>query len=128
MRILLDTCTFLWLSLLPEKISKKAKKIFIDCENEVFLSSISAIEINHKYKIGKLPLPEQPSHFIPKQRKAMSINPMPLTESDCRIYQDLPLHHRDPFDRTLISQAISQDCLILSPDPLLRKYDVKVEW
>lgn len=68
MRVLLDTCTFLWLISDDPKLSDKARSLFENPENEVFLSSVSFWEINVKYQIGKLPLPESPKTYIPKQR------------------------------------------------------------
>jgi len=67
-RLLLDTCTFLWLISDDPKLSEKARTLFVQSENEVFLSSVSFWEINVKYQLGKLPLPESPRHYIPKQR------------------------------------------------------------
>ncbi|MCI5164309.1 MAG: type II toxin-antitoxin system VapC family toxin, partial [Candidatus Electrothrix sp. AX5] len=69
MRILLDTCSFLWISLEPEKISEQAMAAFKHPENSVFLSSMTSWEIGIKFHLGKLVLPAAPDIFIPTERK-----------------------------------------------------------
>jgi PIN domain nuclease of toxin-antitoxin system len=81
MRVLLDTCTFLWLTHDAPQLSKTAKDIFSEMENEIYLSVVSVWEISIKYKLGKLPLPEPPLSFVQKQRAIYSIDSLPLSES-----------------------------------------------
>jgi len=83
-RVLLDTCTFLWLISDDAKLSDKARSLFKNPENDVFLSSVSFWEINVKYQIGKLPLPESPRRYIPKQRENHGIESLSLSEADTR--------------------------------------------
>ncbi len=128
MRVLLDTCTFLWLISDDLKLSDKARSLFENPENEVFLSSVSFWEINVKYQIGKLPLPESPKTYIPKQRKNHSIDSLSLNEADICHLLALPKVHKDPFDRMLVCQAIEGNMVILTPDPLIQDYPVKTEW
>lgn len=128
MKLLLDTCAFIWLSLKPEMLSEAARQAFLDPDNSVFLSSVSALEIAHKHHIGKLPLPAQPSVFIPRERESMGIEALPFFEKDCRHYERLPLLHKDPFDRLLVCQALENGCPILTPDPLIKQYAVPVVW
>lgn len=128
LRVLLDTCTFLWLISDDPKLSDKARSLFESPENEVFLSSVSFWEINVKYQIGKLPLPESPRHYIPKQRKNHGIETLSLSETDISHLQTLPSVHKDPFDRMLVCQAIEGNMSILTPDPIIQDYPVKTEW
>ena len=74
--------------------------------NQVFLSVVSIWEATIKFQIGKLPLPEAPNIYLPRQRVRRSITSMALDEESVARLASLPLHHRDPFDRILICQAI----------------------
>ncbi len=128
MKILLDTCTFLWLTAGSKDLSSEAIKAFSDPENEVYLSAVSAWEINVKYRIGKLPLPLAPDKFIPKERKRHLITPLVLSEQDTSHLCKLPTPHKDPFDRMLVCQAIEHSLTILTPDPLIIQYPVRYLW
>ena len=128
MRLLLDTCTFLWLVFGKEELSPDAVKVFIDPKNEVFLSSVSAWEISVKYNIGKLSLPSSPDKFIPKERKRHMIIRLDLSEEDTFHLHKLPALHRDPFDRMLVCQAIEHSLTILTPDTLITQYPIRSHW
>ena len=80
MKILLDTCTFLWLIKGSKELSPKAVEVFEDPKNEVYLSSVSAWEINVKYSLGRLSLPVSPDKLIPKERKRHLIPLLPNTQ------------------------------------------------
>ena len=82
MRLLLDTCTFLWIIGKQAALSNTARQTFIDPNNETFLSVVSEWEIGLKYSRGYLPLPEPPWQFIPAQRKAHVIRSLPLTPDE----------------------------------------------
>ena len=128
MKLLLDTCTFLWLTKGSEELSSEAVEAFTDPKNEVYLSSVSAWEINVKYRLGKLPLPLSPDKFIPKERKRHIIAKLDLSEQDTFHYFKLPMHHKDPFDRMLVCQAIEHSLTILTPDPLVTQYPIRSLW
>lgn len=81
MRLLLDTCTFLWIAANAPELSADARQLFSDPTNIVYLSSVSAWEICVKHGIGKLPLPELPEVFVPAQRSGHGILPLALDES-----------------------------------------------
>ncbi len=102
MKILLDTCTFLWLTIGENELSLKAIAAFSDPKNEVYLSAVSAWEINVKYRLGKLSLPLSPDEFIPKERQRHLVSPLDLTEHDTLHLCKLPTPHKDPFDRMLV--------------------------
>jgi PIN domain nuclease of toxin-antitoxin system len=127
-KLLLDTCTFLWLIKGSEELSPTAIDVFADPKNEVYLSAVSAWEINVKYRIGKLPLPLPPEQFIPKERKRHLITPLDLSEQDTLHLCKLPAPHKDPFDRMLICQAIEHSLTILTPDPLITQYPIRCLW
>ena len=94
----------------------------------MFLSAISVWEITVKYQLGKLPLPEHPRSYIPQQRKQHQIETLSLQEDAIQHLSNLSDIHRDPFDRMLICQAIQEGMALLTPDPLIQQYPVKVIW
>ena len=128
MKLLLDTCTFLWIVSGSTDLSDKARQLFTDPENEVYLSAASAWEIIVKNQIGKLPLPGPPRDFIHKWRLRHQIKSIAIDELSVMELVHLPEYHKDPFDRILICQALAHGLIILTPDPLITKYPVRVEW
>ena len=128
MKLLLDTCTFLWLTRGSEELSRHAIEAFVDPKNEVYLSSVSAWEINVKYRLGTLSLPLSPDKFIPKERKRHMITRLDLSEQDTFHLLKLPTAHKDPFDRMLVCQAIEHSLTILTPDPLVTQYPIRSLW
>lgn len=128
MKILLDTCTFLWIITDDSSLSAKARALLVAVENEVFLSVVSSWEIAVKYKLGKLPLPESPAKYIPQKREQHEIDSLVLTEQAALYLPKLPDLHRDPFDRILICQAIVEGLCLLTPDELIIQYPVLSLW
>jgi PIN domain nuclease of toxin-antitoxin system len=128
MRILLDTCTFLWVITDAPELSARARELFADPANEVFLSSVSTWEISVKYALGRLPLPESPERFIPTQRKQHGVETLLLEESATLHLVRLPELHKDPFDRMLICQAMIHGMVIMTPDALILQYPVPSTW
>jgi len=128
MRLLLDTCTFLWILTDPSKVPGPVLDAFRLPENQVFLSAASAWEIAVKYSIGKLPLPSDPVRFVPAQREAHAISVLEITEEAALHQSRLPVLHRDPFDRLLVSQSIVQGLTIVTPDPLIAQYGCRTLW
>ena len=128
MNFLLDTCTFLWIVADSPDLSEKARRLFVDPENEVYLSVASAWEIIIKHKLGKLPLPEPPHDFILNWRVRHDIESLPLDESAVLQLARLPEYHKDPFDRIIICQAIASGLIILTPDSHISKYPIRTEW
>jgi PIN domain nuclease of toxin-antitoxin system len=128
MRILLDTCTFLWIITDAPELSTHARKLFGDPANKVVLSSVSTWEISIKYALGRLPLPESPDRFIPAQRKQHGVETLSLEENATLHLPRLPQLHNDPFDRMLICQALIHGMVILTPDELIAQYPVRSTW
>jgi len=127
-RILLDTCTFLWITTDAVELSKNARQIFSNPENEIFLSCVSVWEIMVKNHLGKLPLPDEAEEFITDQRVQHEIKTLSLTEQAVFYLRQLPQYHHDPFDRMLICQAIERNLFILTNDSLIKQYPVNVVW
>ena len=128
MRILLDTCTFLWLVTDAPALSDRAREVFAELENEVYLSAVSTWEIALKHALGRLPLPASPEQYVPDQRTKHDIAFLPLQEEASLSLKQLPRIHKDPFDRMLVCQALVHNLVILTPDPLISQYSVRTVW
>lgn len=128
MRLLLDTCTFLWVVGGAKELSPRARDAFADPSNEAYLSAASAWEIAVKHRLGRLPLPTTPDEFVPAQRAAHGIEPLPVDEESALHVAKLPDLHRDPFDRMLVAQALVGGLVLLTPDDPIRQYPVRILW
>jgi len=127
-KILLDTCTFLWLVRDDAALSSKARELIVDIDNTIFLSSVSAWEITVKHDLGRLPLADLPSIYIQNERQKHGIESLPLVEEAVAQLGKLPAYHNDPFDRMLICQAIYHGCVLLTPDYAIIRYPVNSQW
>ena len=125
MKLLLDTCTFLWIALDAPELSELARKLFRDPDNEVYLSTVSAWEIAVKHGLGRLALPAPPQTSVPALREAHLIESLPLREEETLHLHRLPALHRDPFDRLLISQAVSERLTLVTRDRIFDQYEVR---
>ncbi|MDP2786560.1 MAG: type II toxin-antitoxin system VapC family toxin [Pseudomonadota bacterium] len=130
MKLLIDTCAFIWLATAPRKLSKGMRLLYENPGNEVYLSVASAWEISIKHRSGKLRLSNDmpPAEFIPEARRRHGIEVLALREEDSFMLPRLPPIHQDPFDRMLICQAIANQMVILTPDPLITQYPVLTRW
>lgn len=128
MRILLDTCAFLWIVLDSPELSKTAAAAFLDGKNEIFLSAASSWEISIKARLGRLELKGDPGRVVPEEMRKNAIEAVPVEHSHALRTARLPSHHRDPFDRLLVAQCLIEGFTLMSPDPVFRKYDVKAIW
>jgi PIN domain nuclease of toxin-antitoxin system len=124
MRILLATHIFLWFISGDTQLSADVRDVIRDPDNEVYLSAISVWEILVKYQLGKLPLPEHPETYLPKQRDLHQILSLVLDENSVAQLTKLPPLHRDPFDRMLICQALQNGLTIATVDAAVRAYSV----
>jgi len=127
-RLLLDTCTFLWAVDERTRLSEKARSLVADPGNEVYLSAISAWEIALKQGMKSLTLSEPAVRFVPRYREALGFLELPLDEASVLQVGQLPTPHRDPFDRMLVCQAIAHGLTIVTPDPQIAQYPVRVLW
>jgi PIN domain nuclease of toxin-antitoxin system len=126
MKILLDTHIFLWFISGDIQLSAGVRDAIRDSDNEVYLSAISVWEAIVKYQLGKLPLPEHPETYLPKQRDLHQIASLALDESSVIQLAKLPPLHRDPFYRMLICQALQNGLTIATVDTAVRAYSVSV--
>ncbi len=128
MKVLVDTCTFLWIVSESSRLTKTAAAVFLDRNNERYLSAASAWEISIKHAAGRLPLPERPDIFVPMVRDASGIQSLAIDEESALRAGRLPSLHADPFDRMLVAQAIVHGMTILTPDQEIEQYGVRVLW
>ena len=128
MKLLLDTCTFLWLNSQLSRVSPLVRGLCTDPQNELYLSVVSAWEIALKQVAGRLPLPEPAAQYVPRRREANGIASLDLSEEAVLQLPKLPPLHTDPFDRMLICQAIAHGLAILTPDACIARYPVRVLW
>jgi len=118
MKLLLDTHTFLWWDSEPEKLSQRALKLCQNPENILILSVASIWEMQIK-----MPLSE-----LIRQQQENGVGILPVEASHIFAVENLPNHHKDPFDRLLVAQAIVEDAVLVSADPLITQYPVRVDW
>ena len=128
MKLLLDTCSFLWFLADAPELSAKARAAILDPANSVYLSAVSAWEIGRKYAKGDLELPGRPETLIPQVRTDSGILSLPLSEEEAISAEKLPLLHKDPFDRMIIAQALVQGMVVVTPDRAFEPYPVRLLW
>ncbi len=127
-RYLLDTCVVLWYfegsSEIPDSVLNELR----DFSNDVLFSDINVLEIAIKFGLGKLPLPRRPSQIILPLAAKHGFELLPLCTEAIFGLEHLPPLHRDPFDRLLVCEARLHDLILVTPDPLIRQYDVAICW
>lgn len=128
MRYLLDTHSFIWLDSTPARLSLKVAAICQDQTNALILSVASVWEMQIKLQLGKLTLPAPLAQTIENQQRTNQIELLPVQLAHVLELANLPNHHKDPFDRLLIAQAISEGLILISHDPRMAQYPVQVVW
>ncbi|CBN59398.1 type II toxin-antitoxin system VapC family toxin [Kamptonema animale CS-326] len=126
MESLLDTHVFLWYLLGDPNLSSKAKEA-IDTKTDLYFSIASLWEISIKINVGKLQL-NRSFEYLPKELQYINAQILPITSKDTEIYALLPLHHRDPFDRILIAQAMNHSLVLISRDEAFDAYPIQRVW
>ncbi len=126
MRLLLDTHVFIWWDSDPDRLTDSTLSRLRDPDNTLLLSLVSVWEIQIKQSLGKLSLNRPLPELIESQRKTNGIEILPIELSHIYALGSLPGHHRDPFDRLLIAQAIAESIPIVTVDPVFARYPIKV--
>ncbi len=126
--MLLDTCTFLWIASRPENISNDATKAIDGANQPLHLSDVSVWEISLKWSTGKIRLPQTPRLWIEEQTVIWNLTRLPIQRNHIYRATELPKHHKDPFDRLLVAQAIEHNLIVLTPDEHIHRYPVSVLW
>jgi PIN domain nuclease of toxin-antitoxin system len=128
MKILLDSHAFLWMITDDIRLSNTARHTFLDNANSLFFSHVSLWEICIKKSLGKISLKTNWLQTIEDEMKANVIQWLPIEIQHCAEVAELPFHHRDPFDRLLIAQAMVEDMRLLSRDKQLSAYNIERIW
>jgi PIN domain nuclease of toxin-antitoxin system len=123
-RLLVDTHTLLWALARVEALSPDATVAITDPGNDAFVSAATVWEIAIKRSVGKLEVPDD----LPEIIAARGFTWLPVSSAHAWAARDLPMHHRDPFDRMLIAQAQCEQLAIVTADADFAAYDVDVVW
>lgn len=126
MRLLLDTHIFIWWNGNLGLLSLQARSVCENKENTLVLSLASIWEMQIKCQLGKLTLNQPLAEVIGSQQRANGLKLLPITTEHIYALQDLPSHHKDPFDRLLIAQASVENIALVAVDQVFQQYDVKL--
>jgi PIN domain nuclease of toxin-antitoxin system len=126
-RLLLDTHIWLWLQQAPERLGG-ALALAEDPANELLLSAASSWEIAIKWQLGRLALPSPPAEYVPDRVASSGVVPLAVEHVHTLAVGELPGHHRDPFDRLLVVQAVAEGAVLVTADSAMRSYDVELLW
>jgi PIN domain nuclease of toxin-antitoxin system len=128
MKLLLDTHTFLWFIMGSPNLSDKARTLIEEPSNESLLSVASLWEMAIKVSLGKLTLSAPFGDLIPEQLSLNGIGLLNLSTAHAALLATLPFHHRDPFDRLLIAQAITEQMPVVGIDAAFDTYGITRLW
>ena len=128
MKVLLDTHAFLWSITGDDRLSKTAEKTFLNPDNNLYFSAASFWEICIKLSLGKLSLKRGWFKTIQEEMRINAVQWLPVEMQHCVELTKLSFHHRDPFDRMLIAQAMAEDLQLLSRDGRLSAYEIELIW
>ena len=124
MRLILDTQAALWWLSGDERFGRAAEERIRDATNQVLLSAAVVWEVAIKRSLGKLEAPEDLAQTL----VGGGAHPLPVGLDHAAAVERLPWHHRDPFDRLLVAQAIVERAPLVSADEALQAYGVRVIW
>jgi PIN domain nuclease of toxin-antitoxin system len=128
MRLLLDTHAFLWWVIDAPALTRPAREAIADPEADCWLSLASCWEMAIKLSLGKLRLPTPLDRFVPEQMAANGFQQLDIDFRHAVRVASLPFHHRDPFDRLLVAQAMAEDFALVSADTAFDAYGVTRVW
>jgi PIN domain nuclease of toxin-antitoxin system len=124
-KYLLDTSVLLHSLSTRPRLNQRAMGILADESSELYFSAASSWEMVIKAGIGKLILPEAAAEFVARAMRLMSLRPLEISHLHALAIASLPDHHRDPFDRMLIAQAVEEGMTVLTEDRVFEKYRVE---
>ncbi len=128
MDLLVDTYALIWMSSQPQRLSPTARALLQDETNAVAASMASFWEMAIKISVGKLDLGADWMHELQNFMRDNAVSILPLRPEHCTTLASLPFVHRDPFDRMLIAQALSEKLILISKDGSLSGYEVEIVW
>jgi len=128
MNLLLDSHTFVWTHEEPRKLSQNAAAAIKNSGNNLFLSAASVWELQIKIQIGKFKFKDSLEDIVAEQQLINGLQILPINLAHALYLKNLPLHHKDPFDRLLIAQAFVENLTLVSADPKFSAYQVNLLW
>lgn len=128
MRLLLDTHAFLWFVAGDPKLPASARSAIEAPDNQIFFSAASAWEMAIKISLGKLKIAEPVAQFLPRELRQNGFIWLPVDLAHTVVVATLPFEHRDPFDRLLTAQCLTEGMPIISGDPAFDAYTIKRVW
>ena len=126
--ILLDTQGFIYAINSPELLPSKTKKIYNNSEIEIYLSMASIWEMSIKVSLGKLKFSNPLKEIIQTSIKETGLSILPIQAEHLYIVENLPFHHKDPFDRLIAAQALAEKMSLISTDSAFDAYGVQRIW
>jgi len=127
-KLLLDTHVLLWSVSDPAQLAPEARAQIQDPANVRMISAASAWEIATKHALGKLPLRESPEAFLRRASADLCAEELPIATRHALLTASLPNHHRDPFDRLLVAQAMLEGAVLVTADHVLKSYSAPLLW
>jgi PIN domain nuclease of toxin-antitoxin system len=128
MRLLIDAHTFLWWATARARLSPVALAACTDPTSTLILSVASAWELQIKLQLGKLTISSSLEQVIAREQRGNQMELLPVLLPHVLALSSLPPHHKDPFDRILVAQALAENLTIVSVDPILARYPAPVIW
>ena len=128
MKYILDTHTLLWIVTDDSRLSSDAKRIYLDKRNDICLSLASVWELAIKSSLSKISFGMTLEEFVDEHVFGNAIDILYIGLGHVVRIEQLPFHHRDPFDRMIISQALEEDLIVLGSDTLFDDYGIKRLW
>ena len=125
MRLLLDTHVLLWIFLEPNRLPPRVAEAIRTPRNEVYVSAVSTWEIAIKAGLGRV---EVPFEELETTLADTGVVELPVTIAHTLLVRDLPDHHRDPFDRLLVAQALAEAMTLVTHDHAIRDYAIPTMW
>jgi PIN domain nuclease of toxin-antitoxin system len=128
LKFLLDTSVFIWASLEPNRLSARTQQVLKSSYDDRFVSVVTLWEMQIKHSLRKLPLPSSVDKIAGAWMQALGADLLPIEIHHLGHLYGLSNTHKDPFDRMLIAQALSEGMQIVSPDKMLQAYNVPIVW
>lgn len=126
--MIVDTHVWLWMLTEPDRLPERSAALLADPTTQVLVSAASAWEIAIKYELGKLPLPEPPTSYVPSRMVASGCEALAVDHGHALAAGALPANHRDPFDRLLVAQSRLLRTPLCSGDGAMAAYEVDLIW
>jgi PIN domain nuclease of toxin-antitoxin system len=125
-RLLLDTHVLIWWLGGDERLRRKTRNLLSSPDHELLWSAASTWELAIKIRLGRFRLEEPLQQFVLRVISSQGLTPLPVDHAHAARVADLPQHHRDPFDRLLVAQAMVEGVTLLTADPRLSAYDIEI--